>query len=74
MESSEKFLSAEIIALLPLGSVEQHGPICPLGTDFIVPEELAKMVESLCPERVVVLPVMPYGVCPYHRDSPGLLI
>lgn len=68
---AKSFLSAEIIALLPLGSVEQHGPICPLGTDFIVPKELAKMVESLCPERVAVLPVMPYGVCPYHSGFAG---
>lgn len=70
---AKELFSAETIALLPLGSVEQHGPICPLGTDFIIPQELAKKVETLCPEKLVVLPTLPYGVCPYHDGFPGTI-
>lgn len=48
-------------AILPTGSVEAHGMHCPLGTDNIAPAEFAARLEALFPERVLVLPVVPYG-------------
>ncbi len=62
-----------LIAVVPLGSTEQHGSIGPLGTDFTIPDEMAKRVEAAYPENVVVLPVMPYGVCPYHTEFDGTI-
>lgn len=62
-----------LVAVIPLGSTEQHGSIGPLGTDFVIPTELAKRVEAAFPETVVVLPTMPYGVCPYHTEFDGTI-
>jgi creatinine amidohydrolase len=59
------------IAILPVGSVENHGTHGPLGTDFLVPDKLAKMVAEKT--KVLVLPTMPYGVCPHHRKFKGTI-
>jgi len=32
------------IIILPLGSLEQHGPHLPLNVDVVIPTSLAKMV------------------------------
>lgn len=48
-------------AILPLGSVEEHGGHLPLGTDTIHVYELARRAASLRP--VFVLPPLWYGLC-----------
>lgn len=63
----------KILALIPLGSTEQHGSIGPLGTDFTIPTEMARRLEERCADRLVVLPAMPYGVCPYHCQFSGTI-
>src|SRR6266702_3803141 len=37
-------IEANVPLLLPVGAVEQHGPHLPLGTDGLIPYELAKLV------------------------------
>lgn len=57
------------IAVIPLGSVEQHGPHLPCGTDTfaadLVAEALADRLDAL------VVPLGPYGVTPIHAGHPG---
>ncbi|MDY4031599.1 MAG: creatininase family protein [Pyramidobacter sp.] len=65
--------SDDLLALVPLGSTEQHGSIGPLGTDFTIPEEMARRLEARYADRLVVLPTMPYGVCPYHTEFSGTI-
>ena len=57
------------LAVLPIGSCEQHGPALPIGTDAMVAETVAREV---C-ERVgaLMLPVLAYGTCAEHRGFPG---
>ncbi len=59
------------LALVPIGSVEQHGPHMPLGTDFMIAEYLAKAAG----ERLdaIITPVIPIGYAAYHADFPGTL-
>lgn len=56
-------------AVLPLGSVEQHGPHLPCGTDAFA----ANLVAAALAERLDALlaPVGPYGVTPIHAGHPG---
>lgn len=61
----------DLVALQPLGSTEQHGSIGPLGTDFIIPHEMARRVEAQFPDKVVLLPTIPYGVCPSFESFAG---
>jgi creatinine amidohydrolase len=68
-KQAEQYFAGDVLAVLPVGSVEQHGPIGPLGTDYLIPAELARRLEERL--DVLVLPAMPYGVSPYHMSFPG---
>lgn len=48
-------------AILPTGSVEAHGQHCPLGTDNFAPWYFAEQLEARFPDRVLVLPPIPFG-------------
>lgn len=58
-------------AVLPFGSVEQHGPHLPCGTDTMAAELIARRVA----ERLDALyvPFGPYGVTPIHAGHPGTI-
>jgi creatinine amidohydrolase/Fe(II)-dependent formamide hydrolase-like protein len=70
-EAQERFRSVDV-ALLPVGSIEQHGPHLPLDTDAFDADYLAKRVAAACPEpKPLVLPLIPYGVSYAHEDFSG---
>ncbi len=55
--------------IVPVGSVEEHGPHLPLGTDTFHALEVARRVAELRP--VLVAPPVFYGVCRSTREHPG---
>ncbi len=55
--------------ILPLGSLESHGPHLPFGTDAFTASHLAMEVAERVP-RAAVLPVLAYGVSEHYRDFP----
>jgi creatinine amidohydrolase len=55
------------IFVVPLGSLEQHGPHLPLFTDSLIVSEIAERVEQLSTGRIVLLPVQWLGHSPHHR-------
>jgi creatinine amidohydrolase/Fe(II)-dependent formamide hydrolase-like protein len=60
------------VALLPVGSVEQHGPHLPLDTDAFDADYLARRVAEACSDpKPLVLPLFPYGVSYHHADFVG---
>ena len=59
------------VAILPVGSTEQHGPHNPLGTDHLIAAAFSKTVGDRT--DVPVLPVIPVGVSEHHRQFPGTL-
>ena len=61
----------EALVLLPTGSVEQHGPHLPVGTDGMIAERLAVAVAAQMPDRCLVLPTLWYGFSPHHMSFPG---
>ena len=70
-KQAEKLIGEEVTVLLPVGSIEQHGPLGPLGTDYLIPEEIARRLEDQ--PSLLVLPVLPYGVCPGQVSFPGTI-
>ncbi|MGD9326455.1 MAG: creatininase family protein, partial [Desulfobacterales bacterium] len=66
---ARKYFQQVDIALLPVGSIEQHGPHLPLDTDAFDANYLARRVAEACGEpKPLVLPNIPYGVA-YHHDE-----
>ncbi|MGV1007540.1 MAG: mycofactocin biosynthesis peptidyl-dipeptidase MftE [Dermatophilaceae bacterium] len=57
--------------LLPLGSLEQHGPHLPLDTDSRIAEALACRAAQDAAYPTVVAPVLPYGASGEHEGFPG---
>jgi creatinine amidohydrolase len=64
-------LKKKPLVILPAGSVEQHGPHLPTGTDTIAANAVAHAVA----ERMdgLVLPAMPLGVTPMHMPFEGTI-
>jgi creatinine amidohydrolase len=58
---------SNLIALVPLGSIEQHSRHLPLSVDTDVITELAQQVEKERSDRVVLLPTLWLGHSPHHR-------
>ncbi|QCU79519.1 mycofactocin biosynthesis peptidyl-dipeptidase MftE [Citricoccus sp. SGAir0253] len=59
--------------VVPLGSVEQHGPHLPLGTDGVIAEGVCRwLAGSRSADRDwVVGPLVPFGASGEHEDFPG---
>jgi creatinine amidohydrolase len=55
--------------LLPCGSLEEHGPHLPLGTDTFHPEALARIAAERIP--LWVAPPLHYGLCRSSGRHPG---
>lgn len=64
-------LARSPIAVIPTGSVEQHGPHLPFGTDYfaawIIARRMARDLDAL------LLPFTPLGVTPIHMSFVGTI-
>ena len=59
-----KMIKKRPIALLPIGSLEQHGPHLPISVDSDIVTEVAKRVAKNC--NFLLLPTITYGVSFEH--------
>lgn len=57
------------VVLVPIGSIEIHGPHLPVGCDTLIAGKLVEMVAER--EPVVVAPAMAYTMAPVARLHPG---
>jgi creatinine amidohydrolase len=61
------------LAVVPVGSTEQHGPHGPLGTDTLTARAVSEAGVEQCDRPVVVAPAVPVGVAEEHRQFTGTL-
>jgi creatinine amidohydrolase len=59
------------MALIPVPSLEQHGLHAPIGTDYYLGVEEAKLIAQRT--DVLVAPVLLIGQSPYHMEFPGTI-
>ncbi len=67
-ELAEKCKACDV-AIIPVGSVEQHGYHLPLGTDSYVAKFLGE--EAAEKTGAIVTPPLWFGWCPHHMALPG---
>lgn len=64
--------SRRAVVIVPVGSVEQHGPHLPLDVDISVPYLLAVRAAARCTGLpVLVAPPVTFGVAHYKMGEPG---
>jgi creatinine amidohydrolase len=64
------------LAVVPVGSTEQHGPHAPLGTDDLTARAVAAGAADVRKENgreIVVAPPIPVGIAEEHRHFAGTL-
>lgn len=68
--------TARLVAVLPLGAIEAHGPHLPLGTDITIAEAMARAGAERLARRgfeVVVLPALPVAPAPFAAAFAGTI-
>ena len=72
-EARDKFKETDI-AILPVGSIEQHGAHLPVSTDAFDAYWLAKeTVKRVKAPKPTVLPPLNYGISYHHMTFPGTI-
>ncbi len=67
----EEYFKSESLALVPLGSTEQHGPHLPLSTDHRIAESFAR--EAADRTGYLCTPTINIGVSPHHKQFHGTM-
>jgi creatinine amidohydrolase len=67
----QDLLTRTDMVIIPIASMEQHGPQGPIGTDFLSANERAKLIAQKT--DVLVVPVLLPGISPYHMEFPGTI-
>ncbi|MEX6634546.1 creatininase family protein [Hyphococcus lacteus] len=65
----ETYLKRSRLIVIPIGSMEQHGPTGLIGTDFICPEVIARKASKA--SDVMVGPTFNVGVAQHHMSFAG---
>ena len=61
------------VAVLPVGTIEQHGPHLPLLTDVITATEMSRRAVEQIAGEAVLLPSVQYAFNEHHLDFPGTI-
>src|SRR5262245_3672577 len=66
---------SKVVALQPVGAVEQHGPHLPVRVDAAINEGIVKRAVALMPDDLpaLILPTIPVGKSNEHIAFPGTL-
>ena len=67
----EAYLERSKGVIIPLGSIEQHGPTGLIGTDVICPQAIADGIAEA--SGALVGPAIAFGVCPFNLAFPGTI-
>ncbi len=66
-------IAMQKVVILPTGSTEQHGLHLPLDVDVFLTESVCLEAGRRAPDRLLVLPPVPYGLNLHHIDFPGTI-
>lgn len=62
------------VVVMPVGSIEQHGPHCPVDVDVSIPRHIAiEAARQATDFPLIVAPPVPFGFTHYNQGFPGTL-
>jgi creatinine amidohydrolase len=61
------------VCVLPVGTVEQHGPHLPLVTDVLAAAEMSRLAVEKMPGEAILMPPVYYAFNVHHLDFPGTI-
>lgn len=67
----EHYLKNRKDIIVPIGSMEQHGPMGLIGTDSICPEVLAEGISER--KNILIAPTIKFGMSQHHLSFPGTI-
>lgn len=59
------------VALIPVGTLEDHGPHLPIDADVRIAAEVCRLAAEARSGETILLPAIPHGYSPHHMDFPG---
>jgi creatinine amidohydrolase len=65
----EHYLKTRNDIIIPMGSMEQHGPMGLMGTDSICPEVIAQGIAERI--NILIAPTIKFGMSQHHLSFPG---
>jgi creatinine amidohydrolase len=63
----------ERVAVVPIGTLEDHGHHLPIDTDVQLVEAVCYAAAARAPGEIVLLPTIVHGYSPHHMDFPGTI-
>ncbi|MCX7801201.1 MAG: creatininase family protein [Fimbriimonadales bacterium] len=66
-------LDRGVVVLIPIGSLEQHGPHLPLLTDTVLVTAVAEAAERRLTDLLLLTPTLWMGASSHHLEFPGTL-
>jgi creatinine amidohydrolase len=64
---------ARRLAVVPIATIEDHGPHLPVDTDLLLCTNVCEMAVSRAADRAVLIPPINHGFSPHHLDFPGAI-
>lgn len=63
----------DTVIVIPVGTLEDHGPHLPLNTDVAIVEAVSRKAVELSKDISLVVPTQVHGYSPHHMDFPGTI-
>src|SRR2546428_14140463 len=71
LDKASKLLGKIDTVVIPIGTMESHGPHCSVVTDSLVAEWMAKDVDKIIGDKIYVAPTIVYGHTWHFKHIPG---
>ncbi|MBN2336162.1 creatininase family protein [Candidatus Bathyarchaeota archaeon] len=66
-----KDTSKDLVVVLPVGTLEDHGHHLPINTDVVIVESICRKSVEKIPGEALLMPTQVHGYSPHHMDFPG---